>query len=391
MDPATPPRELELLDTTLREGEQTPGVVIDHQDKLDIARQLDAFGIDWIEVGHPAVSDRIHDHATALCDEGLTARTLAHARALPDDIEAAAACNADAVGIFFSVSDEALEQRFRRNEDDAIDLIVDAIDLANDHGLTVRYTPEDTVRTPLSTVERVATAATDAGADRISIADTTGWCTPDSIQRITHRLHDALDAPLHVHCHDDLGLAVANALAATHAGARTVDVAVNGIGERCGITPLAPFIVAVDRSHGTDHGYRLDRLPRIAETVADATGIPTHPLAPITGDNAFAHNAGLHVAAVLQDPAHYESIPAERVGRTRRIALDPMSGHAAARHRLEAAGIDPTPPLVDRVLRVIKALGTSELDDDELTRLVDTIRLARDDPHPEAPLQEAPP
>ncbi len=372
---------MELLDSTLREGEQTPGVVINLDDKINIAHQLDDFGIDWIEIGHPAVSDRIHHHATTLANENLNARTLAHARALPQDIEAAAACGADAVGIFFSVSDEALEQRFRRNENDAITLIVDAIELAKDHDLTVRYTPEDTVRTPLPTVERVANAAIDAGADRISIADTTGWCTPTTMHEITHHLHDALDAPLHVHCHNDLGLAVANSLAALDAGARTIDVAINGIGERCGITSLAPLTVALDRAHDTDHDYQLESLPQLAETVANATNIPIHPLAPIVGENAFAHNAGLHVAAVLQDPAHYESIPAERVGRTRRIALDPMSGKAAVRHRLEAADITPTPQLVDHVLRVVKALSTHELDDNELQRLVQTIRLARQDPH----------
>lgn len=369
------------------------------EDKLEIARQLDAFGIDLLEIGHPQVSDTIAHDARSLATEGLGCQTLAHARALPTDIEAAAASEADWVGIFFSVSDPALEQRFRRDLEQATELITEAVDLARDHGLQVRYTPEDTVRTPPPTVIQVSQAAIEAGADRISVADTAGCMTPSRMGGFVGRLVESLDVPINVHCHDDLGMAVANSLTAVEAGARLVDTAVNGIGERCGITSLAPMATALALDHGHEGRWELERLPELVETVARATGLPVPAQAPIVGEHAFAHNAGLHVAAVLQDPRHYEFIPAGLVGRTRRIVLDRMSGRAAVQHRLEAVDIDPSPELVDRVLHVVKALGTPELDDDRLVRLVRTIQLAREDleepasppadPTPQAPTQEA--
>ncbi len=371
---------IELLDTTLREGEQTPGVALSLEAKLEIAHALDAFGCDVIEIGHPAASERIASHAAELASRNLDAATLAHARALPGDIEAAAASGADWVGIFFSVSDAALEQRFRRDQEQATALIVEAIELARDHGLQVRYTPEDTVRTPLPTLLAVSQAACQAGAHRISVADTAGCMTPFTMAQLVTELTEALPVPIHVHCHNDLGMAVANSLAAVQAGAQVVDVTINGLGERCGITPLAPLTLAADRLLGTEHNWQLDQLPALSELVARHTGIPIHPLEPIVGANAFAHNAGLHVAAVLQDPSHYEFIPAHLVGRERRIVLDQLSGRAACEHRLEQIGLDPSPALVDQVLHVVKALGSQELDDEQLTQLVRTIELAREAP-----------
>lgn len=262
-----------------------------------------------------------------------------------------------------------------------------AVERARDHGLTVRYTPEDTVRTPIETVQHVARRVCEAGADRISVADTTGWMTPNRMRDFVDELTRTVPAPIHAHCHDDLGLGVANALAAVQGGARTVDVALNGLGERAGITDLAPFAVAADRTLDVDHGWQLDDLPELGERAAEASGVPVDPLAPVVGENAFAHNAGLHVAAVLQHPSHYESIPAERVGRQRRLVLGPMSGQATVRHRLDEAGIEHDDVLVDRLLAVLEDRGESDLTDDELARLVRDIRIARDTETtpPEAP------
>jgi len=373
-------RRVEILDTTLREGEQTPGVIYRLEDKLEIARLLDAFGIDLLEVGHPAVSASIERHARMLTREGLACETLAHARAVTSDIEQAASCDADWVGIFFSVSDAALENRFRKDLGRATELIVAAIELAKAQGLKVRYTPEDTVRTPIATVLGVARAAVEAGADRISIADTAGCMTPTTMQAFTHELVAEIPVPLHVHCHNDLDLAVANSLAAVQAGAMLVDTTVNGLGERCGITPLAPLATALVLQGLAEPRWDLSMLPAISDAVSRATGIPVPVNGPIVGANAFSHNAGLHVAAVLQDPSHYEFIPAHVVGRQRHIVLDTFSGRAAVRFRLEQAGIEATDALVDQVLHVVKGLEATDMPDDELRRLVRTIELARSAP-----------
>ena len=368
----------ELLDTTLREGEQTRGVQFTREQKLHVAQLLDAFGIDFLEVGHPAAAPTVARDARAVCDLGLRAQTLAHARAVEADIDAAAASGADWVGIFFSVSDRAMEARFRRDLDACIGLVTRAVERAKAHGLQVRYTPEDTVRSDFRNVVRVAQAAVAAGADRIAVADTTGHMTPDAMGAFVRDIGAQVPVPLNVHCHDDLGLATANVLAALRSGARLADTCVNGLGERAGIADLAQVATLLTVKGLVPQGtWRLDLLPEISEYVARASGTPLPPTAPIVGRNAFSHNAGLHVAAVLVDPSFYESVPAALVGRSRYIVVDRLSGRAAVRHRLEALGVQPTEDEVAVVLDVVKEQSMNDVADEDLQRLHATVRRAR--------------
>src|ERR1041385_4589324 len=213
----------QLLDSTLREGEQTPGVRYRLEDKVAIARELDAFGVDYLEVGHPAVSEDVFRACQAITREGLRVPTMAHARAMREDIDRARQCDVKWVGIFYSVRNEALQQRFRRDLASVIATVQDVVGYAKECGLKVRYTPEDTVRSPWTNVRRVAQAAVAAGADRISVADTTGCMTPTRMAAFVERLGAVVDVPLHVHCHNDLGLAVANSMAALDAGAQVAE------------------------------------------------------------------------------------------------------------------------------------------------------------------------
>jgi 2-isopropylmalate synthase len=364
----------EILDSTLREGEQTPGVRFSVDEKVHIARLLDEFGVDFIEAGHPLVSAEIRQGVQAVVREGLHAEVLAHARAVPEDIDAARACDADWVGIFFSVRDKRLEEQFRKNLDQAVDTVQRAVSYAKAHGLRVRYTPEDTVRSPWENVTRVARAAVEAGADRISVADTTGCMTPTRMADFVSRLRMAVRVPLNVHCHNDLGMAVANSLAAVEAGAALVDVTVNGLGERTGIAPLSETTVALRLNYGTEAPWRLEMLPQIAETVAEYSGIPIHAQAPIVGANAFRHNAGLHVAAVFADPDHYESIPARLVGRTRSVALDRFAGLPTLQYKCRELGLAATDEELERVLGRIKADERNLVPDDEFRRMLDAAR-----------------
>lgn len=367
--PEAPPL---ILDTTLREGEQTPGVVFSLEDKLHIARLVDRFGVDVIEAGHPAVSDAVRRGVHAIAHEGLNASVLAHSRALPADIDLARACDVEWVGLFFSVRDAALEQRFRRDVDAAERLVVDAVQYAVDHGLKVRYTPEDTVRSNFQTVVRIANAAVDAGANRISIADTTGAMTPTRMAAFVTALRQSVPAPLNVHCHDDLGLAVANSLAAWESGATLVDTCVNGLGERCGITDLASLTGTLETVYGHNR-WDLTLLPELCDFVAQASGIPIHAQAPLVGEHAFSHNAGLHVAAVLMDPSHYENIPAARLGRQRTLVLDRFAGLATIRHRLERIGLTATDDVVRAVRDRLKAEEARLVDDEGLRRIHEAV------------------
>lgn len=361
---------LQLLDTTLREGEQTPGVHFTVEDKLAIARRLDAFGVDYIEVGHPAVTRDIAAGARAVCAERLRAQTVVHARAMRSDIDLALRCDADWVGIFYCVRDEALGQRFGRSLDEVVAQVADVVSYAKDHGLKVRYTPEDTVRSPWPNVQQVAQAAVTAGADRISIADTTGCMTPTRTAQAVHRMLRAVDVPIHIHCHNDLGLATANSLAAYEAGASVIDVTVGGLGERTGIADLAQVATAVRTAYGIEAPWDMAALPTLADDVAKRSGLPTHPQTPIIGANAFCHNAGLHVAAVFHDPAHYESVPAGLVGRARSVCVDRFAGLPTLRYEARRLGIDVDDATLHRALRRLKNRESRRLDDAGLRALI---------------------
>jgi 2-isopropylmalate synthase len=364
-----------LLDSTLREGEQTPGVDFSLAEKLEIARLLDEFGIDFIEAGHPAVSPEVAEAVRAVASQGFSAEIVAHSRAMVSDIDLARKADVDWVGIFFSVADKRLEEHFRKNVDEAIALITKCVEYAKMHGLQVRYTPEDTVRSDPAKVHRVALAAAAAGADRIGVADTTGYLTPAGTYRFVSELVKVLDGRCAVgyHGHNDLGMAVGNAMAAVDAGASVVDVTVNGLGERTGIAPLAETAVALRLKNDEGPRWNLGLLPALSDVVARASRIPVASQAPIVGRNAFTHNAGLHVAAVLLNPQHYESIPAELVGRERRVVVDKMAGRPTIRYRLEALGLPVTDDIVDAILAYVKRRGINDASDDELRTLHATV------------------
>ncbi len=372
------PSPPQLLDSTLREGEQTPGVTFRPEAKLRIARELDAFGIDYLEIGHPAVSQDVAKTVIQIAQAGLTAQTLVHARARIDDVDLARATDVPWVGIFHAVRDEALRERFNLDFPAALDRITGAIEHAKAHGLKVRFTPEDTTRTSRTNLEAAVHAAKEAGADRISIADTTGSATPDQIAGLVRSIHQITGLDIHVHCHNDLGLATANAFAGVQAGARVVDVTVNGLGERVGIPDLATMALLLTQN-GHHAPWDLTRLPQIAETVSASSGIPVHPQAPVVGANAFSHKAGLHVAAVTRDPSHFEAFPPQLVGRTREVTIDRYAGRATLEHKCRSLDVRFDPPLIQRALQRVKEQD-GRLSDAQFLKIVEECR----DPGPPA-------
>lgn len=364
----------EILDTTLREGEQTPGVYFHLEDKLAIARRLDEFGVDVVEAGHPAVSDEVRRAVHGIAALRLEAEVLAHSRALESDVDLARQCDADWVGIFFSVRDRRLEDQYRKNLDEAVELVSRVVAYAKAQGLRVRYTPEDTVRSPWESVVRIARAAEAAGADRISVADTVGIMTPTRMFNFFTRLRQQVGIPINVHCHNDLGLAVANSLAAFEAGAALIDVTVNGLGERTGIADLGSVTAALATQYGQSGRWDLGLLPGLSAMVEDASRMPVPAQHPIVGENAFRHNAGLHVAAVMMDPGHYESIPAALVGRKRSIVVDRFAGLPTLEYKCRELGVEAGPEELRRVLAQIKQEERAVVSDAEF---LDLLRRAR--------------
>jgi len=357
---------VELLDTTLREGEQTPGVTFSVDEKLIIAGLLDDFGVDIIEAGHPIVSEDVFRSIKLITSQSYKSDILTHCRAKKEDIDAAISCDADWVGIFFCVSKQRLEQHFKLDLESAISLVTDSIQYAKDHGLKVRYTPEDTTRTDYSSLLQAAKEAVNAGVDRISIADTVGAMTPIKMYNLVKRLKSDLDVDLNVHCHNDLGLATANSLAAYEAGAKLIDVTVNGIGERVGITSLSEICLALNCFYQVKNNWKLDKLTQISQIVSEYSGINISPNTPIVGENAFRHKAGLHVSAVINNPKHYEIFPAELVGQKRDIVLDKMASKHTVKQKLEEMDLEADNENIQKIINYVKSKDKGTITKNEI-------------------------
>ncbi len=365
---------MQILDSTLREGEQTPRVSFSLEEKINIAKLLDQFGVDIIEIGHPAVSQDVRVACEALAREDLQAVTLCHARALKKDIDDAKSVGSSWVGIFLGTSPLSLEHKFHIKKDQALRQISESVKYAKDLGLKVRFTPEDTTRTEWEYLAQALEVAQEAGADRISIADTVGTALPGQMSQLVKKAKKIVDVPLHVHCHNDYGMAVANALASFEAGAFLIDVTVNGLGERTGITPLAPLVVALKRLYGVENEWQLGLLPELSRLVEKASGIFNSEQSPIVGEHAFSHKAGLHTKAVLEDPRTYEAIPPEIVHKQRKIIIDKYTGRAAVRNRLNEMGIDPSDEELNRIVKQVKKkAGKGRFTDIDLLEIADEI------------------
>lgn len=365
---ATRERPVAILDSTLREGEQTPGVCFPPHAKLAIGDALERLGVDVIEAGHPRVSPSIEAAVRGLGARSYRAQVAAHARSVQDDVDLALDCGVDFLGIFYCVSRDRLGGVFKRSLSDAIDQITSTIRYARERNpaLTIRYTPEDTVRSHWGNVVEAAAAAVDAGADVISIADTTGHMVPGvrSLYDFVNRLRDDLDAKgarprLAVHCHDDRGLALANALDAYRAGIDVIDATVLGLGERAGLVDLASLlaVLAVDLHEQAAAGWNLTVLPELYRLVSTYSGVSIPAGHPVVGENAFTHCAGVHTHAATKNAVHYQSLDPALFGREMLVSLDHMSGLSSVRYALDKLGEEADVELAARVLEQVKRVG----------------------------------
>jgi 2-isopropylmalate synthase len=375
---------VQILDTTLREGEQSPGVYFDTHIKLAIAKQLDNIGVDYIEAGHPVVTEEIHQTVKQLANLGFRAIIGAHARSLKKDVDLALECGVKFLGIFYCVSDQRLNHIFNKNLEEAIEQITSVIRYAKQQkpGLIIRYTPEDTVRSPWNNVAKAAVAAVEAGADVISIADTTGYLIPgtkNNMYDFVTRLKDLfqkkhLSPKIAVHCHNDRGLALANALDGFRAGADIIDTTVLGLGERAGLVDMATLMAVLKNDFHVENQWKLEKIPELYRLVSEYSGFPIPVNFPITGENAFTHCAGVHTQAAAIDPVHYESLNPKVVGRERKIALGHMSGISSITYALDKLGESNLDEIVLKmVLDKVKSVGKKSrvIDQDELKHIVD--------------------
>ena len=351
------PRRPVIYDTTLRDGEQMVGVRFTQAQKLDIARGLAKIGVHQIEAGFPAVSDEELRAIKAIVKEGLGPKILVLSRILKEDIDAAVDSGADMVMLFVATSDIHLKHKLHMTRGQVRQMLAEALEHARSRGIEFSFTPEDATRSDWGFMETLFRKAEEAGASRLGIADTTGSATPEATALVIRKLKRISKLPLSVHMHNDFGLALANALAGFREGATHINASVSGIGERAGNVPLEQLVGAVQVLYGIDMGIDMEGLTNLSHLVCRYAKVQMAPHAPIVGRNAFAHESGIHVAAVLKDPSTYEPIPPECVGNERRICFGKHSGRTAVRKKLEERGLVKDDAFVEKVLRKVKARG----------------------------------
>jgi D-citramalate synthase len=345
-----------FLDTTLRDGEQTPGVTLNLEEKVAIARGLDSLGVQVIEAGSAMTSEGERQSIKAVASSGLSAEICSYVRALTADIDTALSCDVDSVHLVVSVSDLHIERKLRSDRKSVMCKAVEVTEYAKDHGLIVELSGEDASRADLDYLIALYTAGIEAGADRLAFCDTVGVLVPEKAREVFSRLSQ-LGAPISVHCHNDFGMATANTVAALRAGAAQAHVTVNGIGERAGNASLEEVVMTLESLYEIDTGIKCEDIYQLSRMVSRMTGLPLSPNKAIVGENAFTHEAGIHVHGLLADTSTYEPMHPETVGRKRRIVLGKHAGKASVELALREFGLGVTGDQLAQIVSRVKEMG----------------------------------
>jgi len=351
------PERVKIFDTTMRDGEQTPGVSFTTDQKLRLARQLDELRVDVIEAGFPIVSKGEKDSVEKIAGEGLDAEICALARASKEDIERALECNVDSIHVFIATSDIHLEKKLKLTREQALENASESVEMAKDHGVLVEFSAEDATRTNLNYLKEVMEAVDEAGADRVNIPDTVGVAVPAAMRDLVKEIREVVKVPISVHCHDDFGLASSNSVVSVEGGAEQIHASVNGLGERAGNASLEEVVMTLRSLYGIKPRIVTEKLSKISNLVESITGINVPPNKAIVGDNAFAHEAGIHVHGVLESPGTYEVLSPELVGHHRRLTLGKHTGKKSVENQLEDMEIEATEEQVERITSRLKDLG----------------------------------
>ena len=349
-----------IFDTTLRDGEQTPGISLSPDQKLAIAKKLDDLGVDAIEAGFPVISEGELRAVSMIAAEGLSCEICGLARTNRKDIDAAADAGLDYVHTFIATSDIHLKYKLKMTRQQAVESAVDAVSYARSRGLQVEFSAEDATRTDRDFLGHVFGQVAQAGANRIDIPDTVGYSTPQYMADITRDAIRATNLPVSVHCHNDFGLAVANALSGIMAGAKCAHVTINGIGERAGNASLEELVMALkclQNGETLETGIKTQLLYETSGFVSKIAGIQVQPNKAIVGENAFGHESGIHTHGVLNNPLTYEPISPELVGRKRWLQVGKHAGIHGMNAMLEEYGIKPDMAQAKEILDRVKVIG----------------------------------
>ena len=366
------PNNIYIYDSTLRDGEQMPGISFTPEQKLTIARKLDELHIPEIEVGFPAISPMERNTVKQIANEGLTASILALSRLKKEDIDAARAADVDIVLLFIASSPLHLRSKLHLNEQDVKRRVVTSIEYAKDHGITPSFSTEDSTRTPLKFLEELVLLAQETGAKRIGFTDTVGCATPQTIRYLYHHMRQLVSVPFSAHLHNDFGLALPNALTALSAGATHICTTINGWGERAGNVSLEQLVMTLQILYNKNLGIDTTQLKTLSELIAEYTHIPLPRSHPFVGDNIFSHESGIHVAAILENPQTYEPIPPSLVGNKRTLVLGKHSGKHLIQQIIKDHGLTIEPQLLTQIVSEAKQLGeqNGRLTEEDLMKLL---------------------
>lgn len=372
-----------IFDTTLRDGEQTPGVALTVDEKIQIATKLNNLGVDKIEVGFPASSKGEIESAKQIKSLGLKSTLVGLSRSLRKDVDAVLNSDLEYIHTFIGTSPLHRDYKLKMSKEKIIETAVDAIEYARDHGLTVEFSAEDATRTERDFLFEVFNEAVSAGADFLDVPDTVGILTPIMAREIITDIKDNFSIPISVHFHNDFGLATANTLTAIECGANQAHVTVNGLGERTGNCSLEELVMSLKSAYGIDLELDTTRLYSLSHLVGRLTGVKMPVNKPIVGDNAFAHESGIHVHGILNNASTYEPMSPEMVGHSRRIVLGKHTGANAIKSKLKEYHIDLDSEQFDKVFAEIKSLGDSGkciTDDDLIAIAITQLASARETP-----------
>ena len=348
-------KTVKILDTSLRDGEQTPGVSLTPEQKLQIAKQLDILGVDYIEAGTAVISEGEQRGIKGIANEGLKAEISSFARLLKGDIDAAIECDVDTVNLVAPVSDAHIKKKLKTDRESLRNRTFEMVDYVKGHGLKVEISAEDASRADTGFLQSFFSDLA-AVVDRLCFCDTVGILYPERTKELFELICN-FNTPVAVHCHNDFGLATGNSVAAVLAGAEVVHVTVNGLGERAGNASLEEVVTSLELLYGIKTNIAKSKLYETSRLVSNLTKMPVALNKPLVGDNVFTHESGMHVHGTLADKTLYEPMDPGIVGRKRRFAFGKHTGTASVKMALEEQGIQADEEQTSKILTKVKELG----------------------------------
>ncbi|WP_455537978.1 homocitrate synthase [Terrisporobacter sp.] len=347
-------KEIKIVDTTLRDGEQTSGVAFANLEKITIAQMLSDIGVDQLEVGIPTMGGDEKESIKAICKRGLKSSIMAWNRAVIKDIEQSIDCGVDAVAISISVSDIHIEHKLKKSRQWVLENMYNSVRYAKKNGLYISVNGEDASRADVDFLIEFVNLAKEAGADRFRYCDTVGVMDPFTLRKTIEKIYKATNFDIEMHTHNDFGMATANAIAGIVGGANHIGVTVNGLGERAGNAALEEVIMALKFVYGYETNMDTTKFREISKYVSRASGRELPDWKAIVGTNMFRHESGIHADGAIKNPKNYEAFDPSEVGLERQIVIGKHSGKAAIINKFKEYGIELSPAESQDMLEIVR-------------------------------------